>query len=56
MGNTQPIGQRVHDGARIFRSTVDGVQIEVIKIGNNVISAYPTGGGVINLPPGFTPI
>jgi hypothetical protein len=31
-------------------------QIEVIKIGNEVISAHPTGGGAIGLPAGFTPI
>ena len=56
VGNTQPIGVRAHDGARVFRATIDGVQIDVIKIGDHVISAYPTGGGAIKLPSGFVPI
>ena len=56
VGNTQPIGVRAHDGAKIYRATIDGVQIEVIKIGNNVTSAYPTGGGATGLPAGFVPI
>ena len=54
VGNSTPIGYRARDGATIFRSTTDGVQVEVIKIRDSVISGYPTGGGATGLPAGFT--
>lgn len=37
----------------LYRETIDGVQIEVIKIGNTVISWYPTGSVKTGLLPGF---
>lgn len=54
VGNGSPIGYRARDGATIYRSTIDGVQVEVIKIGDSVINGYPTGGGATGLPAGFT--
>ena len=53
VGDGNPIGHRARDGTNIYRDTVDGVQIEVIKIGKDVISGYPTGGGITGLPSGF---
>ncbi|MEI2395757.1 EndoU domain-containing protein [Paenibacillus phytohabitans] len=52
-GNTAPIGVRASDGATLHRGTVNGVQVEVIKIGDNVVSGYPTGGGATQLLSGF---
>lgn len=52
-GDTTPIGTRPRDGATLHRKTVDGVQIEVIKIGDDVVSGYPTGGTSTHLPSGF---
>ncbi|WP_155924349.1 hypothetical protein [Bacillus sp. UNC437CL72CviS29] len=48
------IGQRARDGATLHRDTINGVQIEVIKIGDEVVSGYPTGGGATQLLTGFT--
>ncbi|WP_256716455.1 EndoU domain-containing protein, partial [Paenibacillus odorifer] len=53
-GNTASIGVRASDGATLHRGTVNGVQVEVIKIGDNVVSGYPTGGGATQLLSGFT--
>ncbi|WP_440533997.1 Ig-like domain repeat protein [Variovorax sp. YR566] len=38
------IAARLSDGSTFYRGTVRGVNMEVIKIGNRVTSAYPTGG------------
>lgn len=54
VGDSAPIGVRVSDGAMLYRGIVDGVQIEVIKIGDKVISGYPTGGLKTGLLPGFS--
>lgn len=53
VGNTPAIGQRPSDGATLHRITIDGVQIEVIKIGDVITSGYPTGGNAIKLLDGF---
>ncbi|CAH8244590.1 EndoU domain-containing protein [Paenibacillus melissococcoides] len=53
IGDTPKIGQRARDGATLHRGIVDGVQVEVIKIGDNVVSGYPTGGGATSLLSGF---
>ena len=37
-----PVATRA-DGAALYQSTVNGVQIEVIKVGNNVTAGYPVG-------------
>jgi len=55
VGDTPPIATRSRDGATLHRTTVNGVQIEVIKIGSDVISGYPTGGGVTGILIGFNP-
>ncbi|MBN6077143.1 EndoU domain-containing protein [Aggregatibacter actinomycetemcomitans] len=52
-GDSTPIGTRPRDGATLHRKTVDGVQIEVIKIGDDVVSGYPTGGTSTQLLSGF---
>ncbi|MBC2149783.1 EndoU domain-containing protein [Listeria booriae] len=49
IGNNTPISVRASDGATWHRSIVDGVEIDVIKRGNEIISAYPTG--TVNGPP-----
>jgi filamentous hemagglutinin len=33
------------DGSAFYQSSVDGVKIEVIKVGKNVTAAYPCGRG-----------
>ncbi len=54
VGASSPIGVRTSDGAMLYRDIIDGVQIEVIKIGDTVISGYPTGGLKTGLLPGFS--
>ena len=54
VGDGVPIGKRIADNSYLYRDIIDGVQIEVIKQGNNVIAGYPTGGGTTGLPTGFT--
>ncbi|MGY3777321.1 EndoU domain-containing protein [Isobaculum melis] len=49
IGNSTPINVRSIDGATWHRSIIDGVEIDVIKRGNEIISAYPTG--TVNGPP-----
>jgi hypothetical protein len=41
------------DGTTLHRGVVNGVQVEVMKIGDAVTSGYPTGGGVTGLLSGF---
>ncbi len=54
MGDSSPIGVRASDGAMLYRDIIDGVQIEVIKVGDTVTSGYPTGGVKTGLLPGFS--
>lgn len=54
VGDSSPIGVRASDGAMLYRDIIDGVQIEVIKIGDTVTSGYPTGGIKTGLLPGFS--
>lgn len=56
VGDTHPIGFRQRDGATLHRDIINGVQIEVIKVGSDVTSGYPTGGGSTGLITGFDPI
>lgn len=49
IGNSKPVSVRASDGATWHRSIVDGVEIDVIKQGTKIISAYPTG--TVNGPP-----
>ncbi|WP_312095216.1 EndoU domain-containing protein, partial [Aminipila sp.] len=56
VGDTRPIGFRARDGATLHRDTINGVQVEVIKIGDDVVSGYPTGGGVTGILSGFEAI
>jgi filamentous hemagglutinin len=44
VGDLPPVATRA-DGATLYQSTVNGVKIEVIKVGNNVTAAYPCGRG-----------
>jgi filamentous hemagglutinin len=44
VGDLPPVATRA-DGVTLYQSTVNGVKIEVIKVGNNVIAAYPCGRG-----------
>lgn len=38
----------------LHRGVINGVEIDVIKIGDKVISGYPTGQTNAPLPGGFT--
>ena len=42
VGDLVPVATRA-DGAALYQSTVNEVQIEVIKVGNNVTAGYPVG-------------
>ncbi|ALZ60422.1 Ribonuclease [Bacillus cereus] len=53
IGNSKLISTRARDGATWHRGTIDGVEIDVIKKGNSVISAYPTGKANALPPSGF---
>ncbi|WP_306766074.1 EndoU domain-containing protein [Paenibacillus sp. IHB B 3415] len=48
VGNTPAISTRLRDGATWHRATINGVVIDVIKVGGDVTSGYPTG--TINAP------
>lgn len=54
VGNGQEIAIRSRDNAKLYRQVVGGVEIEVIKIGDDVVSGYPTGGNTIGILAGFT--
>ena len=43
VGGTAPVAIRSSDGAALYQSTVNGVKIEVIKVGDDVTAGYPTG-------------
>ena len=51
VGDSTAIG--VRDSSTLHRGLVNGVEIDVIKIGDTVISGYPTGG---KLTRGFGPV
>ncbi|WP_051680568.1 hemagglutinin repeat-containing protein [Vibrio rhizosphaerae] len=42
-GRSQPLATRASDGATLYQSEVNGVKIEVIKVGNKVTAGYPCG-------------
>ncbi len=44
---------RERDGATWHRQIIDGVEIDVIKLGDDVISGYPTGKTGAPNPSGF---
>ncbi|WP_284197103.1 EndoU domain-containing protein [Chitinimonas prasina] len=51
------IATRISDGSTLYQGTVSGINMEVIKIGNRVTAAYPTGGGFTSLETfGLTPM
>ncbi|MEH7196408.1 EndoU domain-containing protein [Priestia megaterium] len=54
IGNSPPISIRGRDGATFHRGIVEGVEIDVIKIGDTVVSGYPTGQINAPLPGGFS--
>ncbi|MET0008632.1 MAG: EndoU domain-containing protein [Candidatus Thiodiazotropha sp. 6PLUC9] len=45
IGNQPATVTRIRDGATLHQGTISSVNVEVIKIGDNVTSGYPTGGG-----------
>jgi filamentous hemagglutinin len=47
-GSNIPIAIR-NDGAALYQSTVNGVKIEVIKVGDSVTAAYPCGRGCMSV-------
>ncbi|MWP63268.1 hypothetical protein GQ593_13075 [Gilliamella sp. Pas-s25] len=53
IGNTKPIGIRLSTGETLHRGTVNKVEIDVIKKGNDITAGYPVGG---KPTPGFNPI
>ena len=52
VGESVPLGVRASDGASFHRGKINGVEIDVIKLGNDVISAYPIGNNN-SYPGGF---
>ena len=52
VGESVPLGVRASDGASFHRKKINGVEIDVIKLGNDVISAYPIGNNN-SYPGGF---
>lgn len=53
IGNTPAISTRLRDGATWHRATINGVEIDVIKVGDDVTSGYPTGTINASRPSGF---
>ena len=53
VGDSPSISVRGRDGATWHRKIVDGVEVDVIKLGNDVISGYPTGKVNAPKPSGF---
>ncbi|WP_373871802.1 EndoU domain-containing protein [Paenibacillus azoreducens] len=55
ISDTPAVGSRTSDGGTttLHSGTVDGVEIDVIKEGNNITAGYPVGG---KPTPGFEPI
>ncbi|WYJ87672.1 hypothetical protein A5866_002796 [Enterococcus sp. 12C11_DIV0727] len=54
VGNSPTISVRGRDGATWHRAIADGVEIDVIKLGDNIVSGYPTGKVNAPIPGGFT--
>lgn len=48
-GSSKSVATRAFDGASLHQSTIDGVKVEVIKIGDNVTSGYPCGKGCMTI-------
>ena len=48
-GSSKSVATRASDGASLHQSTIDGVKVEVIKIGNNVTAGYPCGKGCMTI-------
>ncbi len=53
VGDSPIISVRLRDGATWHRKIIDGVEIDVIKLGDDVISGYPTGKVNAPNPSGF---
>ncbi|WP_338780310.1 T7SS effector LXG polymorphic toxin [Metabacillus sp. FJAT-52054] len=53
VGDTPAIASRLRDMATWHRTKVEGVEIDVIKVGENVTSGYPTGKINAPRPSGF---
>ncbi|WP_227503184.1 EndoU domain-containing protein [Moraxella bovoculi] len=49
VGNTRSIATRPRDNATLHQFQIDGINIEVIKIGDNVTSSYPCGNNCTSL-------
>lgn len=52
-GDSPVLSTRARDGATFHRQIINDVEIDVIKIENNVISGYPTGKVGAPYPSGF---
>ncbi|MGE6629195.1 EndoU domain-containing protein [Bacillus sp. NPDC077027] len=53
VGNTAANSSRLRDRATWHRAAINGVEIDVIKVGNDVTSGYPTGTVNASRPSGF---
>lgn len=53
VGDSPAVSVRQRDGATWHRQIIDGVEIDVIKLGDDVISGYPTGKINAPKPSGF---
>ncbi len=52
-GDSPVLATRDRDGATFHRQIINGVEIDVIKINNEVVSGYPTGKLNAPYPSGF---
>ena len=53
VGDSPAISVRKRDGATWHRKIIDGVEIDVVKLGDEVVSGYPTGKVNASKPAGF---
>ncbi|KIL11186.1 pre-toxin TG domain-containing protein [Bacillus safensis] len=53
VGDTDAISSRLRDRATWHRASINGVEIDVIKVGRDVTSGYPTGTKNALRPSGF---
>ena len=53
VGDSPTVSVRQMDGSTWHRQIIDGVEIDVIKLGDDVISGYPTGKVNAPKPSGF---
>lgn len=49
MGSTAPVATRSSDGASLYQLAVNGVKVEVIKVGDVLTAGYSCGRGCLTI-------